>query len=105
MATLRVRKFRRAPYGSGRFWPALKEALEAILGAASFDHPRSQRFGPGIAGGHGLPERAITNIGTIEHDFEAHIIEEYSYLNERTLNLPTDRQKSLISRRTTRPSA
>eukprot|EP00969_Alexandrium_andersonii_P310875 13736852-Alexandrium_andersonii.AAC.1 len=38
-----------------------------------------------------LLKHAITCIRTVEHDFEVHITEEYTYLNECTLNIPTDR--------------
>eukprot|EP00969_Alexandrium_andersonii_P347293 15355089-Alexandrium_andersonii.AAC.1 len=43
-----------------------------------------------------LLTKAITTIRTVEHDFEIHIIEAYDYLNECTLNLPTDRLNSFI---------
>eukprot|EP00969_Alexandrium_andersonii_P363032 15461042-Alexandrium_andersonii.AAC.1 len=55
MAALCVRKFRRAPYGTGKFRSALKECLRSFLQAATADHPLVQRFGPSIAADHGLP--------------------------------------------------
>ena len=54
MQVLVVHKFRRAPYGGGRFWKGLKEVLAAFLEHAHIDHPLFQMFGDSICRDHGV---------------------------------------------------
>eukprot|EP00969_Alexandrium_andersonii_P341515 15096095-Alexandrium_andersonii.AAC.1 len=61
MQGLCVHKYRRAPYGTGRFWSALKEALEAFLSVADSQHPLVERFGAAIAADHGLAPDVATS--------------------------------------------
>ena len=42
LQVLLVHKYRRAPYGGGKFWKGLKESLRAFLASASDDHPLLQ---------------------------------------------------------------
>ena len=53
-----VHKFRRAPYGGGKFWKGLKEVLAAFLKTAAPSHPLLELLGDSIRRDHGKSETA-----------------------------------------------
>lgn len=53
MDVLLVHKYRRAPYGSGRFWREAKETI-ALVQKLGLRHPIIHDFAPAIARDHGL---------------------------------------------------
>ena len=54
MQVVLVHKFRRAPYGGGKFWSGLKQVLTAFLDSADARHPLLELLGESIARDHGL---------------------------------------------------
>ena len=62
LQTLLVHKFRRAPFGSGKFWNGLKETLRTFLDAVrTIRHPMIQLLAENIANDHGLPLGSCDN--------------------------------------------
>ena len=53
LAIMVAHKFRRAPYGGGKFWASLKGSLRVFLDQAGPEHPLLQLLGPSIARDHG----------------------------------------------------
>ena len=53
MDILVVHKFRRAPYGGGRFWNGLQQVLKQFLDAAHPRHPLLELLGESICADHG----------------------------------------------------
>ena len=51
-----VARYRRAPFGSAKFWNALRDTLVIFLACATEHHPLVGVFGPAIARDHGLPQ-------------------------------------------------
>ena len=52
---LLVHKFRRAPYGGGKFWSAAREVLREFLRVAQAQHPLLEWLGESIARDYGEP--------------------------------------------------
>ena len=57
-----VHKFRRAPYGGGKFWKGLKEVLSKFLDQARPDHPLLELLGGAIAKDHGYASDAGVDV-------------------------------------------
>ena len=53
MQVLLLHKFRRAPYGGGRFWNGLKQVLAMFLEAAHREHPLFELLGESICNDYG----------------------------------------------------
>ena len=53
LLSVTIAKFRRGPYGSGKFWSELKTSLQMFLRFADFNHPIVERFAKDIAADHG----------------------------------------------------
>ena len=58
LRVLVVHKFRRAPYGGGKFWKGLKEILAVFLSQASASHPLLEVLADSIARDHGAARGA-----------------------------------------------
>ena len=55
-----VHKWRRAPYGGGRFWGEAKEALSVLIDSADLNHELLLSFAASIANDHGQPPQLVT---------------------------------------------
>ena len=60
-----LHKWRRAPYGGGKFWSAAKDALKTVLEHGEANHDLLQTFAASVANDHGQSLSAGLDFGEV----------------------------------------